>query len=235
MLWLHGAGGIDAWTPWMDALAATHDLIVPDHPGWGESATPAWFDNIHDLAYFYLDFIAALGLPRVDLVGHSMGGWIACEIAVRNTASLRSLTLVAPAGLRVAGAPPFDIFLAAPEALARAAFHDQAFAEGLSAVPVTPERLDARLRNQYAAARAGWQPRLYDPHLAKWLHRVDVPTLVVWGENDGILPVAMQPEFVRLIPGARAATIPQCGHIPHVERTAAFLDCVLPFVAGAGA
>jgi len=236
LLYLHGASSIAAWTPWLEELAATHDVIVPDHPGWGRSATPDWFDNIHDLAYFYLDFIAALGLEGVHLVGHSIGGWIAGELAVRNTSRLATLTLVAPAGLRVIGAETFDIFLASPEANVRAAFHDQRFADAqLAAAPTTPDAIETFLRNRFATARVAWQPRLYDPHLAKWLHRIDVPTLVVWGANDAILPVAMQAEFVRLIPGARAVTIDACGHVPQVERPAEVIAAIADHTHGVAA
>jgi pimeloyl-ACP methyl ester carboxylesterase len=233
LLFLHGAGGVDGWTPWMERLARSYDVIVPDHPGWGRSSTPEWFDNVHDLAYFYLDVLTALGLEGVHLAGHSIGGWIACEIAVRNTARLATLTLIAPAGLRVIGAETFDIFLASPEANVRAAYYDQRFAEAqLAAAPSGPDDVEIFLRNRFAAARVAWQPRLYDPHLAKWLHRIDVPTLVVWGENDAILPVAMQPEFVRLIPGARGETIAACGHIPQLETPDALIERIERFTLG---
>jgi pimeloyl-ACP methyl ester carboxylesterase len=232
LLFLHGAGGIGDWTPWMDKLSAHYDLIVPDHPGWGRSDMPDWFDNVHDLAYFYLDFMDALDLKGVHLAGNSIGGWIACEVAVRNTGHLKSMILIDPAGLRVTGIQRFDIFLASHEAHMRALYHDPAIAEQRLATPMTGDALDVHLRNRYATARVGWQPRLYDPHLAKWLHRVKIPTLVVWGENDRIFPVAMQAEFVRLIPGAQAATIPNCGHLPHVECTDALLAHLDRFIGG---
>jgi pimeloyl-ACP methyl ester carboxylesterase len=234
LLWLHGAGGIDGWTPGLERLAETFDVIVPDHPGWGASDVPPWLDNIHDLAYFYLDFLAALGLAGVHLAGTSIGGWIACELAVRNTARLRTLTLIAPAGLRVAGLERFDVFLATRESMTRALFHDQTLADRALALPVTPEALDAALKNRFATARVAWQPRLYDPHLAKWLHRIDVPALVLWGENDAVLPPALQAEFVRLIPGARAATIPNCGHMPLIERPGEAVAQIAAFIAAAG-
>jgi pimeloyl-ACP methyl ester carboxylesterase len=233
LLFLHGAGGVARWTPWMETLAGSYDVIVPDHPGWGRSSTPEWFDNVHDLAYFYLDLIDALGLERVHLAGQSIGGWIAAEMAVRSTSRLATLTLIAAAGLRVAGAETFDIFLASPEANVRASFYDQTLADAqLAATAVTGEDVDIFLRNRFAAARVAWQPRLYDPHLAKWLHRIDVPTLVVWGANDAILPIALQAEYVRLIPGAAAATIDRCGHIPLAERPAAVIERFTAFTDG---
>ena len=232
LLFLHGAFGVADWAPWMDRLAASYDVIVPDHPGWGESATPEWLDNIHDLAYFYLDFVKALDLRGVHVVGHSIGGWLACEIAVRDTAALASLALIAPAGLRAMGVQKFDIFLASRETAVRAAYHDPAFAELALAETPSDEALDVILRNRYAAARVGWQPRLFDPHLHKWLHRIDVPTLVLWGADDRIIPVAHSMEFVSRIPEARESIVPACGHIPQVERPDAFLERLTAFLGG---
>ena len=103
LLFLHGAGGAGVWLPFMAALSERYEVIVPDHPGFGRSDTPDWLDQLSDLAYFYLDFIEALGLDQVHLVGHSLGGWIAAEIAVRSTRRLRTLTLVGAAGVHVNG------------------------------------------------------------------------------------------------------------------------------------
>src|SRR3979490_1377366 len=83
LVFLHGAGGASAWLPCMGALTEKFDVIVPEHPGFGASDTPDWLDTIHDLAYFYLDVLADLDLDRVHLVGVSLGGWIAAELAVR--------------------------------------------------------------------------------------------------------------------------------------------------------
>ena len=108
LLFLHGGERRGPWLPFMADLAARHDVIVPEHPGFGASDTPDWLDNIHDLAYFYLDFLDQLDLDGVDLVGFSLGGWIAAELAVRNTRRLASLTLVGAAGIHVPGVPQVD-------------------------------------------------------------------------------------------------------------------------------
>ena len=97
---LHGATGA-SWLPFMQKLAENFDVIAPEHPGFGESDTPDWLDTIHDLAYFYLDLLDELKLKDVNLVGLSFGGWIAAELAVRNTQRLASLTLAGAAGLYV--------------------------------------------------------------------------------------------------------------------------------------
>jgi pimeloyl-ACP methyl ester carboxylesterase len=219
LLFLHGAGGVRGDEPVFDRLAERYDLILPDHPGFGRSDTPPWLDTIHDLGYFYLDFIDALGLRDVHLAGHSLGGWIAAEAAVRSASRLRGLTLVASAGLRVKGVEMADVFLLPPDEL-------DALARTRSEPPANDDEFDVQLKNRDTFALLAWNPRLYDPHLAKWLHRIRIPTSLVWGECDGIIPPAYADEFRRLIPHARVHLFPECGHRPHVERPEAFLETI---------
>jgi len=107
---LHGASGAGTWLPFMRSLADMYDVIVPEHPGFGTSDTPDWLDNIHDLAYFYLDILDQLDLDGIHLVGVSLGGWIAAELAIRSTQRLSSLTLVDAAGIHVPGIEQIDTF-----------------------------------------------------------------------------------------------------------------------------
>lgn len=231
---LHGEDGVWAWEPWMARLAERCDLVVPDHPAFGFSDWPDWLDDVHDVAYFYLDVFEALRLRDVHLIGHSLGGWIACELAVRDRTRLRSLTLVAPGGIRLAGVPKLDRFIIPPEAVVRAGFADPALAEAELARARPPDELDRDLRNRFAVARLQWQPR-HDLSLPKWMHRIAVPTRIVWGEDDRIVPVDYAAEFARLIPGARVATIPGCGHFPQIERPDAFVELVTTFIEGPAA
>jgi pimeloyl-ACP methyl ester carboxylesterase len=233
LLFLHGAGG-GQWLPFMDTLAQSFDVIVPEHPGFGESETPAWLDNVSDLAYFYLDFIGALKLEQVHLVGASMGGWIAAELAVRNQSSLKSLTLVAAAGIHVAGAQKGDIFLWSRQELERNRFYSQELAEAMLAKQPTQEEIDIQMKNRLTMAKLAWQPRLHDPHLAKWLHRIAVPTLIVWGAKDKVIPAQYGPAFRDLIPKARLEILEQCGHVPQIEKAAEFTGLLTSFVQGVG-
>jgi pimeloyl-ACP methyl ester carboxylesterase len=228
LLFLHGIEDLREPRPFMEMLAERFDVIVPDHPGYGRSETPAWLDSIHDLAYFYLDFITALGLRDVHLVGHSLGGWVACEIAVRATHALRSLILVDAAGLRVIGVDGIDTFLCSPEELQRNLYADPVQAEAARASG--DEALDAELRATVMTARLAWDPRFYDRDLPKWLHRIDVPTLVLWGVEDRVFPVQYADAFARAIPGARVETLAGCGHLPHLERPDAFVGRVVAFI-----
>ena len=100
LLFLHGASGAPAILPFMEKLAQRFEVLVPEHPGYGLSDEPAWLDNIHDVAYFYLDFLKSLNLQKTILIGSSLGGWIAMEMAVRDTSRIKSLVLVSPAESR---------------------------------------------------------------------------------------------------------------------------------------
>ena len=233
MLFLHGARGASRWLPFMASLAERFDLMVPEHPGYGRSEMPEWLDDVGDLAFFYLDFIKALGLGRVHLVGNSMGGWIAAELAVRSTRDLATLTLVSAAGIHVKGVPKGDIFLWSPETTMRNVFADPKFAEAALATPLSDEEQDLQLRNALATAKLGWQPRLYDPQLRKWLHRIDVPTLLIWGDSDKVFPPAYGEAYRDLIPSARLEIFERCGHLPHVELAEKFVRTLTGFVAEA--
>jgi pimeloyl-ACP methyl ester carboxylesterase len=229
LLFLHGASGAPAVLPFMEKLAQRFDVLVPEHPGYGLSAEPGWLDNIHDAAYFYLDFLKRLDLRRVTVLGSSMGGWMAMEMAVRDTSRIKSLVLVSPAGVRAPGVQPADIFLMSPEDLVRRLFHDQKFAEQRLAEPVTPESIDLSLKNRHTTARLAWEPRLHDPHLPKWLHRIDVPVKIIWGEEDRILPVQMLDAYRKLLPRADVTVIRNAGHLPHVEKAEEFCELVQRF------
>ena len=109
LLYLHGANGVPAVLPFMEKLAERFDVLVPEHPGFGASGEPEWLENIHDLAYFYLDVLESLDLRGVHLVGSSLGGWLALEMAVRDASRLKSLLLVGPAGISVPGVTPCSI------------------------------------------------------------------------------------------------------------------------------
>lgn len=226
LLFLHGASGAPVIMPFMETLAGRFDVLVPEHPGYGLSGEPEWLENIHDAAYFYLDFLKALELRNVTLVGSSMGGWMALEMAVRDTSRIKSLVLVSPAGVAAPGVQPADIFLMAPEELVRNLFSDQRLAEARLAEPETPEGIDIALKNRHTTARLAWEPRLHDPFLPKWLHRIDVPVKIVWGREDRILPVKIADELRRLMPRAQMHLLDSVGHLPHAEKPELFCDIV---------
>lgn len=226
LLFLHGSDAFAAWQPFMTELGAHFEVIVPDHPGFGASEVPTWLDTIGDLSHFYRAFIDALDLHDIVLAGHGIGGWIAADLALKNSAGVRALILVDSAGLPLS-VDGIDTFMCSPAEIRAASYHN---------ADLAPELDDtARLqqpKNMLMTARLAWAPRFYDPQLAKWLHRVNVPALVVWGEHDAIFPLANAAAFAAAIPGARSVTIPNAGHLPHVEAPAAFAAAVTTFIEG---
>jgi len=222
VVFLHGAGGHTGWMAFLDELSARFAVYAPEHPGFGQSDDPPWLDEVADLAYFHLDLLAALDLQRVHLIGTSLGGWVAAEMAVRSTARLASLTLIGAVGITAAGAPIDDIFRMPTD-------------ENLRRFYADPERADRRLadmtqidmnlvaKNRATVMRLAYRPRFHNPGLAKWLHRIDVPTLLLWGAADGLVPVTFGEAYRDLIPGSRLVVLPDAGHAPFDEQKDAFL------------
>jgi pimeloyl-ACP methyl ester carboxylesterase len=230
LVYLHGASGA-AWLPFLQTLSTKYDVIAPEHPGFGESDAPDWLDDIHDLAYFYLDLFDTLKLDRINLVGNSLGGYIAAEIAVRSTQRLASLTLCDAAGLFIEDAAQFDPFLVSDEQRLRAFFYDAKLADAMLARVLDPKLEETALKNQAMVAKLSWQPRSHDPSLAKWLHRIDVPTLLVWGDHDRLFPLQHAQAFAKAIPGAQLVVIAKCGHVPQIEKPDDFVAALESFLA----
>jgi pimeloyl-ACP methyl ester carboxylesterase len=182
---------------------------------------------------YYLDLLDQNFSAPVHVIGHSLGGWTATEAAVRNSSRLASLTLLAPAGIRIKGIPPGDNFIWSPEEGVRATFYDQDLAEArLKETPAGEADLDVDLQNKLAAVKFGWAPRWFNPNLAKWLHRITVPTQIIWGRDDGLLPSAYAKLWSEYVPGAKISIIEACGHSPHIEHSDRVADEVLGFLAG---
>ena len=234
LLYLHGAAGVPPWSAFFEKLSAHYDVLMPEHPGFGTDANAASIRNVADMAMYYLDFLDGLQTGPVHLVGHSMGGWIAAELAVRNCSRLASLTLIDPAGVRIKGVPMGDNFIWSAEETARNLFHDQSLAEKMIARAQTfsEEESDRALTNRFMAARLGWEPRWFGPSLERWLHRISAPTLIVWGKDDKIMPCAYAARWKERIPGASVEIVPDCGHLPFVEKAGPVADRVLAFLGG---
>jgi pimeloyl-ACP methyl ester carboxylesterase len=230
MLVLGDLAGPRAPAPCLDLLSRHHELIRPAHPGFDGASRPAWLDSVSDLAMAYLELLERLDLRGVDLVGLGVGGWIAADLAARNCHRLRSLVIVGAHGLHLPGQSQPDIFLMSEEQLLQHWFADGAMAEAAIAQELTDESEDRRLHNQETFARLTWSPRLHDPHMMKWLHRVTVPSLVVWGAQDAILPVAFGHEWQRRLPAARLSIVAACGHAPPYEKPEPFVRDVEAFL-----
>jgi pimeloyl-ACP methyl ester carboxylesterase len=235
LLFLHAGEGLMPERPWLDLLARHYRVIAPSHPGWSNSPLiDGGAGTVDDLAYLYLDLAAELGLEDAALVGACFGGWVAAEMMVRSTARFSHLVLVDPLGVKFGGREERDI--ADMHALPRTEYLRRAWADATNGeVDFTrlPEsELAAIVRGREAFALYGWKPYMHNPRLRRWLHRINRPTLLLWGATDQIVTPAYGEGWRREIPGARLELIAGAGHFPHWEQPEAFVDKLAAFVDG---
>jgi pimeloyl-ACP methyl ester carboxylesterase len=213
-------------------LAGARRLIAPSHPGFGRSGLPDWLDHVADIAHLYLALIDRLEVARCDLVGCSLGGWIAAEIASMVPERLRRLILVGPVGVKLGPVDRLDIpdlFALPPEAIDRLLYADPSRMQ-VEPAALSDEALRITVRNRETLALLTWEPYMHDPKLRHRLHRVGVPTLLLRGAADGVVSAEYLAGYARLIPGAVSDSIAAAGHLPHLEQPAAFADRVLRFL-----
>jgi pimeloyl-ACP methyl ester carboxylesterase len=227
---LHGASGA-VWTPGLERLAERFTVYLPEHPGFGRSERPDGIESVLDLALVYLDLFDALGLRDLDLVGHSLGGWIAAELASLCAHQLRRLVLVSAVGLTIPGEERADVFLLSGEERTRISFADPALVEQALARRPTPEAQREQATNWNMTARLAWKPFMASPALAGRLGRIRVPTLLVWGAQDRIVPPVHAHAYARAIPGAEVALIEACGHAAAVEQPEELARVITTFLA----
>jgi pimeloyl-ACP methyl ester carboxylesterase len=242
ILLVHGINTISPQAPFLDRLAEHGEIIAPSHPGFGQSPRPADFDTIYDLVHLYLAVLDAIPGDRVTMIGFSFGGWIAAEVAACGPGKLGRLVLVDPVGIKLGGREERDIahfFNTSPEELERRAWHDpqqrpsgnyglgwpNAIGEAISDADMV-----ALARNWDALCLYAWRPHMYNPQLKQWLHRIAVPSLVLWGASDRIVTPDYGRAYCGLIPGARFETIEAAGHHPELEQPDTFVDRVAGFL-----
>jgi pimeloyl-ACP methyl ester carboxylesterase len=234
LLFLHSSWAPDAFSSdYLGELAKTHKVIAPYHPGYGHNPRPKHFRGVEDIAYFYLDLMQQLGLTGVTLAGASFGGWIASEIAVRSTARISQLILVSPFGIKVGSAETRDFtdFWAVDDNARRDLEFSMPEFRSIDYLSKPEEEVFMIARGREAEALYGWKPFMHNPQLKHWLHRVDVPTLVIAGDDDRIVAKENINAYTRLIPNSRIETIAGAGHHPHIEQPSAFSRCVDAFAS----
>ena len=231
LLFLHGEDYFAQHREFLDKLARHWRVVVPRHPGFGNSERPDGFRTVDDLAYLYLDLLERQGFGKATLVGSSLGGWIALEICVRCCAAIDRLVLIDSLGVKFGGREDRDITdiyaLPGDDLLRRAFFDPQRFAQDYSRLD--DNEATAVARDRQAAALYCWRPYMHDPGLRQWLHRVRVPSLVIWGENDGIVASDYGRQLCRSLPDARFEPIPEAGHYPQIERPNAVAGAIERF------
>lgn len=228
VLLLHGVEGREADESFVAALAENFHVLAPSHPGFGLSPRPEWCDSVDDLAYLYLEWLKKLDVRDVIVVGLQFGGWIAAEMAVRDTSRLGKLVLVDPLGIKVGGREDRDI--ADIYAISRTDLDSRLFADpanGPGDLTKAP-RADVMhiARNEEALALYAWEPYLHNPRLRRWLSRIDVPTLLTWGDRDGIASVDYGRAYADSIPGARFEIVDHAGHRAQIEQPLALAKLI---------
>jgi pimeloyl-ACP methyl ester carboxylesterase len=230
VLILHGMEKLPAAPPLHALLAQRARVIAPSHPGYAASPLPDWLDSIDDLSYLYLDLLDRLGLENVVLVGLSMGGWVAAELAVKCARRLSHLVLISPFGIKIGDRETRDIpdiFALRPDEVSALVWHDRALAPDWAVLPDEPA--EALLQQQAAAALFLWEPYMHNPKLRRRLHRIRIPTLVLRGEFDGLVSHAYAEAYGAAIPGARFATIAGAGHCPEYEQPERLAEFIARF------
>jgi len=232
ILALHGFQTIDPEARFLELLGQHGELVAPSSPGFGQSPRPADFDTIYDLVHLYVELLDELPAEKVTLLGFSFGGWLAAEVAAACNHRLDKLVLVDPVGIKISGPDTpdiLDIFNRSPDEVRRASWHDpDGFAPDFNVM--SDEALTVYARNREALCIYAWHPYMYNPQLPRWLGRIKVPTLLLWGESDRIVTPDYGRSYSRLISGSRLELIASAGHHPEIEQPEVFVERVSRFL-----
>ncbi|MFJ8621923.1 alpha/beta fold hydrolase [Kitasatospora sp. NPDC093550] len=218
VLLLHGGGGPATVAGLAERLSTGAHTLTPVHPGWDGVERPAGLTRIADLALAYLDLLRDRRLEDVLIVGSSLGGWIAAEMAARDTAgAVTGLVLIDAVGIHVEDEPITDVFALDARGLAEHSWHDpDRFHVDPADLP--PAELARRQDNMATMRALAGDPYMHDPELPHRLGRVRVPTLLVWGESDRVVTPAYGAAYAAAIPDARLHLVPRAGHLPQLEQ-----------------
>jgi pimeloyl-ACP methyl ester carboxylesterase len=232
ILVLHGFQTVDPEARFVGLLARHGAVIAPSGPGFGHSPRPKDFDTVYDLVHLYLEVLDNLPGEKETLVGFSFGGWLAAELAVACSHRIDKLVLVDPVGIKISDRETpdiLDVFNRSPDEIRRASWHDpERFAPDFNAM--SDEALTVYARNREALCLYAWYPYMYNPQLPRWLGRIKVPTLLIWGESDRVVTPEYGRAYSRLIPGSRFELIEAAGHHPEIEQPGMFVERVSRFL-----
>ena len=235
ILFLHPGIGIDPAAPVLGELAKGGRVIAPSHPGFGTSQLPKGMTTVDDVSYFYLDLLEELDLRDVLVVGVGLGGWLAAEIATKNSTRLSRLVMANAVGVKIGDRETrdiVDIWALMPDEFNKLAYADPKAGEHDYKNLPEAESL-AAARNREAYARIAWSPYMHNPKLKNRLHRIQLPTLFLWGTADRVLSEKYGRGYCGLIGGAKFEPIEQAGHFPHIEQPEEFARRVLAFADAA--
>ncbi|MDF2900280.1 MAG: alpha/beta hydrolase fold [Phenylobacterium sp.] len=231
LVYLHGAGGVTAQDPFLTALAEKHHVYAPLIPGYGDSEEAPEIRDMLDFTLHTWDVVEALGLKDPILVGHSMGGMIAAEMAAVAPNDVTRLALICPAGLWDDDHPIADIFSLLPFEMPQVLFHDAVAGAAMLTAGRNVE--DPNFLQTYLVTNArqlGMAGRILFPiperGLSQRLYRIKAKTVIVWGDSDRLVPPFYAHGFKKGIAGAELVSIPEAGHMVIVEKTPAVVEAI---------
>ena len=235
LLVLHSELGVPGWLRAYEQLARQFTVYVPSLPGFGQSARPDWIASVRDLAAWVTWFVRDLKLSQpLPVIGSSLGGWVAAEIATMNPELFTKMVLVGAAGLQPDEGHVWDYFIHSNQEALAQAFYDPARAPEYAQYfgkAWRPEDERQAEQNREMAASLLWKPYMRSHTLPALLRGISTPTLVIWGREDAIIPLNVCQRYVRAIPRAMATVLDRCGHLPEMEQPEAFVQAVLDFLA----
>jgi len=212
-----------------DSLAERFDVLVPRHPGYGKSERPQWLRGVLDVAVMYQWLLSGLGVDRASLIGLGFGGWIAAEMATMAPREFHRLVLVGAMGLKPPEGDILDQAILSYIDYARAGFHDQqAFARVYGDVS-TDQLVEWDICREMSF-RIAWKPYMYNQTLPHLLGGVRAPALVVWGDDDKVVPRSAGERYAALLPKARFEIVRRAGHCVEMEQPEALNALVGPFI-----
>jgi pimeloyl-ACP methyl ester carboxylesterase len=228
LLFLHGAGTFHGFE-FAKVWAKKFRVIHPYHPGFGESGDDPAMDTFNDYVMHYVELLGALGIDKVHLVGFSLGGYLAAQIASAYPERVKTLTLVAPAGMRSKEYPTLDV-LATPgdQIVGMLASNFEVLKPWLPTGP-DPEFMGARYREATTLARLLWE-KPWDPKFKRYLHRINAPTLIIWGDEDKLVPPQHAALWQKVLPNAKVQIFKGAGHLVLDEKPEA-ANAVAAFAA----
>jgi pimeloyl-ACP methyl ester carboxylesterase len=232
LLFLHAGSGFKPSDAFVPLLSQQCRLIAPSHPGFGSSSLPGWIDHVDDIAHIYLELMDRIGLSKVDVIGCSIGGWIAAEMLTKAPDRFGKVVLAAPVGVKTGPTDKLDIpdiYVMTPAEVQQIMFHDPV-AMAFDPSKHSDEELAIYVRNRETMALLVWEPYMHNPKLPHRLQRVASPTLFVRGASDGLVSADYLESYARLVTGAKTATIAEAGHAPHLEQPEAFARVALDFI-----
>lgn len=236
LLIIHSEMGHPGWLQYHEALAQNHTVYVPLIPGFGRTETVDWIFNMRDMAGWYLEALDDLGIGQVDVIGFSLGGWIAAEMATMSPSQFKSLTLVGAAGIKPPEGEIFDMFLVIAREYIEECIKDPANTpeyETIYPEEPTPEQEEEWEQAREGAVRLAWKPYMYYYTMPQLLHRLkNLPTLLVWGKDDTVMPRSCAEVYNSSIKGSQLVLIDDSGHQPEIEKPGEFINVVGKFLSG---